>query len=83
GRAARSARFWADRPARPRPVEPPRAQPSVRQISYLIPLGAGAALALPAPPTDDDLTAINAAAASLLKLLAERGLTDQPSRRPR
>jgi DNA-binding transcriptional MerR regulator len=80
--AARSAKFWADRPAEPpAPAEPAAADPPAArqappQISYLIPLGGGTALALPSSPTDDDLTAIHAAAAPLLKLLAGRGLTD-------
>jgi DNA-binding transcriptional MerR regulator len=64
--AAPRARFWADAPAPPAPQHGSRAG-EVR-------LGGGAVLVLPGTPTDDDLAAISAAAAPLLRMLGSRGL---------
>ncbi|HKT02281.1 MAG TPA: hypothetical protein VJT31_22360, partial [Rugosimonospora sp.] len=44
-------------------------------VRYLVTLGGGVALSLPAPPDPADLDAVRAAAAPLLELLADRGLT--------
>jgi DNA-binding transcriptional MerR regulator len=64
---ARAERFWA-RPATAAP-EP------AAEIRYVLTLTEDVTLTLPAPPDAADLAAIRAAAAPLLALLAERGLT--------
>ena len=88
--AAPRPRFWADRPAPPTTGAPPAtaaastaapstaapATPSGRVATRAgaVRLGGGAMLVLPGTPTDDDLAAIAAAAAPLLRTLAGRGL---------
>ncbi|HET9170960.1 MAG TPA: MerR family transcriptional regulator [Actinospica sp.] len=66
------ARFWAARPAAAAAAEP---EPPAAEIRYLIPLTEDVTLTLPAQPGAADLAAIRTAAAPLLALLAERGLT--------
>ncbi|MEV6494353.1 MerR family transcriptional regulator, partial [Actinoplanes sp. NPDC051633] len=72
-------RFWADTPAQP--AVKPAAAPAKEQEQEprgtragAVQLGGGAILVLPGTPTDDDLAAITAAAAPLLRTLAGRGL---------
>jgi DNA-binding transcriptional MerR regulator len=87
-------RFWTAAPG-PAPATLPEAAPaavpagpeadSVATETTLagVPLGRGALLLLPAHPAPDDLPAINAAAAPLLDLLADRGLLTGPGPGPR
>ena len=69
--AARAERFWA----RPAAVEPAVVREPVPEVRYLITLSEEVTLTLPARPEAADLAAIRLAAAPLLELLAERGLT--------
>jgi DNA-binding transcriptional MerR regulator len=62
------AKFWAERPAPPRP----------RALGG-IDLDGGALLVLPQVPTDADATAIREAARPLIELLAQRGLINHVS----
>jgi DNA-binding transcriptional MerR regulator len=74
-------RFWADTPAKPAVKPAPAPAPAKEQEleprgtrAGAVQLGGGAILVLPGTPTDDDLAAITAAAAPLLRTLAGRGL---------
>jgi DNA-binding transcriptional MerR regulator len=67
---ARAERFWARHAA----VEAPVVEP-VPEVRYMITLTEEVTLTLPARPEAADLAAIRLAAAPLLELLAERGLT--------
>src|SRR3954462_8123744 len=71
---ARAARFWAERPAAPRPVPAPEPDRPAPALLTGVPLGGGAVLLLPGAPDHEDLPAIAAAAGPLLDLLSERGL---------
>jgi MerR HTH family regulatory protein len=74
------ARFWATAPARTAIAapaakgEPPRGGEPVT-MSYALALSGTVSLTLPHPPDAADLEAIREAAAPLLRLLADRGLT--------
>jgi hypothetical protein len=65
---AARAKFWAERPAAPRP----------RTLGG-VDLGGDALLVLPQVPTDADAAAIRAAARPLIDLLAQRGLINHLS----
>ena len=65
-------RFWAAPASVREPAPAPEPVPAVR---YLIALAEDVTLTLPARPEAADLTALRAAAAPLLELLADRGLT--------
>jgi DNA-binding transcriptional MerR regulator len=69
--AARAERFWA----RPAVLEPAAVREPVPEVRYVITLTEDVTLTLPARPEAADLAAIRLAAAPLLELLAERGLT--------
>jgi hypothetical protein len=68
------ARFWATPPAAPAAVERASGRTPGTTRMGGVRLGGGAVLVLPGAPTDDDLTAIAAAAEPLLRTLAARGL---------
>jgi hypothetical protein len=70
--AAARPRFWATPPAA---APSPAPKPDPPGVRYLIALPGGVTLAVPAAPGPADLAAIRAAAAPLLDLLADRGLT--------
>ena len=71
---APAARFWAARAAAPTVAAEPLPDTGIR---YLIPLTEDVTLTLPVHPDAADLAAIRTAAAPLLALLADRGLTTQ------
>lgn len=68
---ARRSRFWAEPPVEAATNGDPG--DTVTALAA-VNLPGGALLLLPARPDDDDITAIRAAAAPLLELLADRGL---------